>query len=115
MDIQVASNFERALFEASGRDSGVGHRRDGDVLPATENCTCPDEGARQTCAAAMLRPACDDARPSKPFGKLHAQSGRLIDPHTAVALHAAYQMKGHGRLDRWLCSRPPTRPSSPTP
>jgi threonine synthase len=28
------------------------------------------------------------------IGQLHKNTGRLIDPHTAVAVRAAYQMKG---------------------
>ena len=41
MDIQVASNFERALFEASGRDADWTARRDGTISPATGRLELP--------------------------------------------------------------------------
>jgi threonine synthase len=92
MDIQVASNFERALFEASGRDSGW-------VTEAMATFSrhgklhLPEKvlgNLRGRYAAAR----CDDAETLETIRKLHAQLGRLIDPHTAVALHAAYQIRG---------------------
>ncbi|MGZ5936637.1 MAG: threonine synthase [Rhizomicrobium sp.] len=94
MDIQVASNFERALFEASGRDSawltGAMDRFARDrKLPLPEKVLT---NLRSRYAAA----SCDDQQTLETIRKVHAQSGRLIDPHTAVALHAAYQMRSKG-------------------
>ena len=37
---------------------------------------------------------CDDRQTVEMIKKVHARTGRLIDPHTAVGLHAAYQMQG---------------------
>jgi len=90
MDIQVASNFERALFEASGRDSAwlcdamAAFARDKRLeLPAN---VLGALRARYTAAR------CGDAETLDTIARAHRETGRLIDPHTAVALHAAYKM-----------------------
>jgi threonine synthase len=88
MDIQVASNFERALFEASGRDSAWlrGAMED---FARDRSLTLPPrilESLRARYAAAR----CSDAETLETIARAHRETGRLIDPHTAVALHAAY-------------------------
>jgi threonine synthase len=92
MDIQVASNFERALFEASGRDAGwlaaamETFARDRKLsLPANVL-----SGLRSRYDAA----SCDDQKTVEAMRRVHARTGRIVDPHTAVGLHAAHQMKG---------------------
>jgi threonine synthase len=87
MDIQVASNFERALFEASGRDAMwlraamADFARDGRlVLPAPVRAEL-----HSRYAAARV----DDAGTLAAIARVHAETGRLIDPHTAVAVAAA--------------------------
>ncbi len=92
MDIQVASNFERALFEASGRDSewltGAMERFARDrKLPLPANVLA-DLRARYAAAR------CNDQETTETIRRVHSRFGRLVDPHTAVGLHAAYKMKG---------------------
>ncbi len=87
MDIQVASNFERALFEAADRDA--------DWTAAAMN-----EFARTKrleiprAVLANLRSrysaiACRDDDTLATIRRVHDQTGRIIDPHTAVAACAA--------------------------
>lgn len=92
MDIQVASNFERALFEASDRNAAwlaetmAAFARD-------RKLTLPEEvlsALRQRYMAFR----CDDAQTLETIRLAYAKNGRLLDPHTAVGLHAAYQMMG---------------------
>ncbi|HJW41913.1 MAG TPA: threonine synthase, partial [Rhizomicrobium sp.] len=87
MDIQVASNFERALFEAAGRDAGwlrqamTDFARDGRlVIPPRVLAAL-----RERYAAF----ACDDARTIETMALAKRDFGETIDPHTAVALAAA--------------------------
>jgi threonine synthase len=87
MDIQVASNFERALFEASGRDAAwirdamAGFARDGRlVLPPSVLAAL-----RKRYAAF----ACDDAQTIATMAQVKRDFGEIIDPHTAVAMAAA--------------------------
>lgn len=90
MDIQVASNFERALFEASDRDAAwlrgamEGFSRDKRLsLPAK---------VLANLRARYVAARCDDAETLETIKRVHSESGRLVDPHTAVALHATYRL-----------------------
>jgi threonine synthase len=87
MDIQVASNFERALFEASGRDATYvasamaefGRTRRLTIAPAVLG------DLRQRYLSARA----DDAETIAAIAKVHAEAGEVIDPHTAVGVVAA--------------------------
>jgi threonine synthase len=90
MDIQVASNFERALFEAAGRDADWTAAAMSDfartrklVLPA------PVLAALRARYSAF---ASDDAETRAAIASVHKQTGRIIDPHTAVGAAAAAKM-----------------------
>lgn len=92
MDVQAPSNFERLVFEASGRDAGLTRglfedfARDGRV-------TLPGDllaALRREVSALSV----SEAETAQEIARTHAESGRVICPHTAVALHAAR------RLDR---------------
>ena len=87
MDIQVASNFERALFEASDRDADWTAAAMGDfardrklVLPPK---VLADLRSRYSAAAS------DDAETLATIKRVFETSGRILDPHTAVAATAA--------------------------
>ncbi|MBA2589611.1 MAG: threonine synthase [Alphaproteobacteria bacterium] len=87
MDIQVASNFERALFEASGRD--------GDWVAAamsdfarTRKLVLPQPVLKELRARYSAY-ACNDADTVAAIKAVAAEAGQVIDPHTAVAVHAA--------------------------
>jgi len=87
MDIQVASNFERLLFELKGRNGGAvaadlrAFRRSG-RLPADEQAW---RAARRLFRAHRV----DDAMTLATIADTYRRSGLLIDPHTAVAVAAA--------------------------
>ena len=84
MDIQISSNFERLLFEAYGRDAlaveGLMQRlaqsRAFDIAPA------PLGQIRLDFAAGRA----DEAEVAATMRDVHATTGMLPDPHTAVAL-----------------------------
>jgi threonine synthase len=90
MDIQVASNFERALFEACGRDADWTAAAMSDFartrkleLPATVL-----SGLRGRYSAF----ASDDGQTRTAIAAVHKLTGRIIDPHTAVGVAAAMRM-----------------------
>ncbi|HWX89240.1 MAG TPA: hypothetical protein VNY75_02965, partial [Rhizomicrobium sp.] len=90
MDIQVASNFERALFEASGRDADWTAAAMSDfardkklVLPAP---------VLEQLRARYSAFASDDAQTRTAIASVHKRTGRIIDPHTAVGVAAALKM-----------------------
>ncbi len=87
MDIQVASNFERALFEASGRDA-VWIREAMDVFARTRKIEMP-AGVRSALAARYEAMRIDDSETLATIRRIRAETGILIDPHTAVGVAAA--------------------------
>lgn len=87
MDIQVASNFERLLFEAGGRDGpgvagmmgSLGQSGGFDLPPAT----------LKTIKQHFWAKAATEFEVEATIADVHARSGRLIDPHTAVGVAVA--------------------------
>jgi threonine synthase len=91
MDIQVASNFERALFEASDRDAAwVGEAMA--EFARTKRLVLPPR-VLAALRARYRAVAVDDERTLAAIAAFHEKSGRLVDPHTAVALAAAEDIR----------------------
>ena len=96
MDIQVSSNFERLLFDVGGRDgAAMAQQMQGfDTARAMQLTTTQRDGATlftsvradEDDTASALRWACEAC-------------GELIDPHTAIGLHAARTVADAGSLD----------------
>jgi threonine synthase len=87
MDIQVASNFERLLFELKGRSgaavsAAIGAFRQDGALP-------PDEQAWRSAAKLFAGQSVDDEGTLFEMGETYARTGMLVDPHTAVGIAAA--------------------------
>jgi threonine synthase len=92
MDIQVASNFERALFEASGRDSRwVTQAMDKFAKDRSLAIPAPVQAALRARYAAA---AIGDDETLATIAQWYKTTGRLVDPHTAVGLAAAARMPG---------------------
>ncbi len=87
MDIQVSSNFERLLFEAEGRDPEA-LRRHMAGLSQSGSFTIGQK------ALAAVRAEFDAGRASEAevagtIARVRADTGYLLDPHTAVAVSVA--------------------------
>ncbi len=87
MDIQIASNFERALFEASDRDTDW--LRDAMAAFVQEGRIELPANIRAALAERYSAYRTDDAETLATMGRVHTETGRLIDPHTAVGVAAA--------------------------
>jgi threonine synthase len=87
MDIQISSNFERLLFEASGRDAAY-VRRAMETLIQSRQFALGDavHGAIATDFAAGRA---DTTEAGRTISHVLDASGYLLDPHTAVATHVA--------------------------
>jgi len=86
MDIQVSSNFERCLFEATDRDSATVRAQMASLAQSGRfELGCAWAPLRQDFAAASAgeNDVADTIR------AVRAQTGYLADPHTACAIHAA--------------------------
>jgi threonine synthase len=87
MDIGVPSNFERLLWEASGRD-GEAISALLSALRAEGRVVVPQPWAkaiRHDLSGARL----DDAGTLAEIERVYRRTGIIVDPHTAVGLHAA--------------------------
>jgi threonine synthase len=87
MDIQVASNFERLLFELKDHNgaavaAGLQAFRKTGVLPA-------DEQSWRRARGLFSGHRVDDRMTLDTMADTYRRSGVLIDPHTAVAVAAA--------------------------
>jgi threonine synthase len=87
MDIQVASNFERALFEASGRDAGWTAIAMNDFAK-TRKLELP-HNVLSDLQSRYSAFACNDTETLATIRRVYDQTGRILDPHTAVAACAA--------------------------
>ncbi len=94
MDVQAPSNFERLVFEASGRDAGTtralfaAFAREGSVrLPAN---------LLAAIRAEVSAVSIDEATTRIEIAHAHAAWGRAVCPHTAVALAAARRLDRSG-------------------
>ena len=87
MDIQVSSNFERLLFEAYGRD-GTAIKRLMDGLWQSGSYTV-EKAARNAIAEQFKGSRLDDEGTKAVIRSTYEATGQLIDPHTAVGVHAA--------------------------
>jgi threonine synthase len=89
MDIQLASNFERLLFELAGRD-GARVRARMDELRRT-GAFHLEAGELAELRALFAAHSIDEHETEMTIRNLYAETGVVIDPHTAVGLAAARQ------------------------
>lgn len=90
MDIQVSSNFERLLFEASGRDAGE-VRNAMESLKQSGSFTI----AQKTLDAIRMEFAAGRAsidETAKTIAEVLKSADYLADPHTANAIHVAREL-----------------------
>ena len=96
MDIQVASNFERLLFEASGRDSDR----------IVELMATFSEFRRMSIPEDLMKNIQDDfvsgrateTEVSNMIADHYRRFGETIDPHSAIGLCVASQLRAEGVL-----------------
>ena len=86
MDIQISSNFERLLFEVHGRDGAAVRRLMDDLGRGSFALDKPAlDAIRKDFAAGRA----DEAETAATMREVHARTGMLVDPHTAVGLSVA--------------------------
>jgi threonine synthase len=90
MDIQVASNFERALFEASERDSQW-TRAAMETFARDRRLELPRRVLASLCARYAAKSS-DDEETLATINAVAGVQNRIIDPHTAVAFSASRKL-----------------------
>jgi threonine synthase len=91
MDIQVSSNHERLLFELSGRDG----QATAEWMARFAQLGAVEVPVDPVFAAASV----DDADTLREIADLHARTGYLADPHTAVGLVAARRCRADASVE----------------
>jgi threonine synthase len=94
MDIQVSSNFERLLFEATGRDSVAVAGMMGEMAKYGHFALAP--GALATIRDMFRAASADATATARTMRETLEASGYLADPHTAVGLTAAKRHRLEG-------------------
>lgn len=87
MDIQISSNFERLLFDLHGRDGAI---IDGLMQQFREQKSITlSHDVHASLRSLFDAAAADDATTLATIADMHGTTGELLDPHTAVGIHAA--------------------------
>ncbi|PLX80245.1 MAG: threonine synthase [Desulfuromonas sp.] len=87
MDIQLASNFERYLYYLYGQDSSKVSRAFSDFSRSGKMEFTATE--KQQVANDFLSTTVSDEQTVATIENFHARTGYVLDPHTAVGVHAA--------------------------
>ncbi|HRK97674.1 MAG TPA: threonine synthase [Alphaproteobacteria bacterium] len=106
MDIQISSNFERFLYDCLGRDSDrlnqlmASFRKTGHYTLEEDAL----DGARKNFIARR----CSDDDTVATIKKVYDESGIIIDPHTAVGVHALHTsgLEHQGPCVAMACAHP---------
>ena len=93
MDIQISSNFERLLFFSYGRDTASLKKLMHDFKTIGKYSVNAD--ALKYIKETFLAFEADNAVTLQTIKNAYQEFNVLIDPHTAVGLHAAFQYKSN--------------------
>lgn len=96
MDIQLPSNFERLLFEATDRDGAAVARAYGDLAKGG-SARMPEVVAPKLAEFGFSAERVDDGETLDEMRLTYAETGWMVCPHTAVGLRAARRA---GDMDR---------------
>jgi threonine synthase len=93
MDIQISSNFERYLFELTGKNT----KTLTDLMQQfkTKGAFSVSEDMREQAQKDFTAYRCNTEETLQTIKKIYAGTGYILDPHTAVGVHAAMQEKGN--------------------
>ncbi len=86
MDIQVSSNFERLVFDLSGRNAASVKER---LLAVPRRGFALTNSERTEMLKLFSSGRADDRETGETIGAVYRETGMVVDPHTAVGLKAA--------------------------
>jgi threonine synthase len=91
MDIQVSSNFERALFDAYGRDGAAVAALMGELKTGGFHIS---QGALQMLRDTFASGRCSEEETRATIARSFAQTGEILCPHSAVGVKVAEEHLG---------------------
>jgi threonine synthase len=92
MDIQVSSNFERLLFDANGRD-GAALAEQMRGFEASKGMQLTNT-QRERISGLFTAARADSNEMAQAMRWAYEKCGQVLDPHTAIGLHAARVAQG---------------------
>jgi threonine synthase len=110
MDIQVSSNFERLLFEASGRDAGAVRRAMAGLKQSGAFTLEPATLATIRAEFDAQRVTADEAGAT--IAGTLSRNAYLLDPHSAVAVRAAELHRGAAPMVALATAHPAKFPAA---
>ncbi|GER00020.1 hypothetical protein JCM17845_06430 [Iodidimonas gelatinilytica] len=97
MDIQIPSNLERLLYLLNGCDAArTAQQMEG--VAKNGHLSLPEKW-REALPLTLEAMSVDDETILSTIAETYAKTDRIIDPHTAVAVHAAQYAKHAGELE----------------
>ena len=110
MDIQVSSNFERALFQAYGNDAAAVTGLMADLKSGGGFRIAPDALAPLRATFASGRASEDETRAT--IARTLARTGELLCPHTAVGVKVAEDLMGQNPMMTLATAHPAKFPDA---
>jgi threonine synthase len=109
MDIQVSSNFERALFDAYGRDGAAITALMAEMKTGGFRIS---QGALQTLRETFASGRCSEAETATTIARAFAATGEVLCPHTAVGVKVAEEHLGHAPMITLATAHPAKFPDA---
>ena len=109
MDIQVSSNFERALFDAYDRDPAPVRQAMADLRAGGFTVS---QGAIHALRAIYDSGRASEAETAAVIADTHRATGETVCPHTAVGLHVAADHPGDGPMVALATAHPAKFPDA---
>ncbi|MDJ0826083.1 MAG: threonine synthase [Rhodobacter sp.] len=110
MDIQVSSNFERALYYAYGEDSAaVAHEMQ---ALSTEGGFTVSQGALEALRETYASGSASEAETSATIAAAHRSTGEILCPHSAVGVKVADEHLGSNPMVTLATAHPAKFPDA---
>jgi threonine synthase len=109
MDIQVSSNFERALFNAYGQDGRAIAALMGELAQGGFRIS---QGALESLRAGFDSGRCSEAETLATIARLKAETGEVLCPHTAVGVKVAEEHLGESPMITLATAHPAKFPDA---
>ncbi len=109
MDIQVSSNFERALFDAYGRDGSAIAQLMAELKAGGFRIS---QGALQMLRATFASGRCSEDETRSTIARVLASSGELLCPHSAVGVKVAEEHLGDAPMITLATAHPAKFPDA---
>ncbi len=109
MDIQVSSNFERALFDAYGRDGSAIAQLMAEMKSGGFKIS---QGALETLRATFASGRCSEDETRATIARTLAATGELLCPHSAVGVKVAEEHLGRALMITLATAHPAKFPDA---